>query len=127
MARGNHRLALRGVLLGCADGSATRPRRKTALRLGAEAMHRGKPEEAEKFFREVRQLAPQLADGDLDMGFAQLKQGNRPRRCDYAGIVVFRRYGRPGDGRSAGIGDRSRENAAHRLRRKNSWQTQNYA
>lgn len=113
MARGNHRLPLRGVLLGCAD-----KRNQTASkRLCAKAMHRGKPEEAEKFFREVRQLAPQLPDGYLDRGLAQLKQGNRLRRCDYAGIVVFRRYGRPGDGRSAGIGDRSREDAAHRLRR----------
>lgn len=36
---------------------------ETALRLGAEAMHRGKAGEAEKFFREVTQLAEQLADG----------------------------------------------------------------
>ena len=45
------------------------------LRLGAEAMHRGRADEAEKFFREVIQLAPQLADGYLDLGLAQLKQG----------------------------------------------------
>src|SRR6266403_1266763 len=45
------------------------------LRLGAQAMHNGKPQEAEKYFREVTQMAPQFADGYLDMGLAQLRQG----------------------------------------------------
>lgn len=45
------------------------------LTFGAEAMHRGKADEAEKFFRKVIQLAPELADGYLDLGLAQLKQG----------------------------------------------------
>lgn len=117
MARGNHRLPPSWRSSWVCRRKRNQTASKTALRLGAKAMHRGKPEEAEKFFREVRQLAPQLADGYLDMGLAQLKQGNRLGRCDYAGIVVFRRYGGPGDGRSAGTGDRSREDAAHRLRR----------
>jgi len=47
---------------------------ESTLRLGAEAMHNGKPQEAEKYFREVTQIAPQLADGYLDMGLAQLRQ-----------------------------------------------------
>lgn len=62
MARGNHCLPLRGFFLGCAGGGATKPRRN-GVALGAEAMHRGKAEEAEKFFRDVTQLAKQLADG----------------------------------------------------------------
>ena len=44
------------------------------LRLGAQAMHSGKAEQAEKYFREVTQIAPKLADGYLDMGLAQLRQ-----------------------------------------------------
>jgi tetratricopeptide (TPR) repeat protein len=54
---------------------AQQDRVETDLRLGAEAMHRGKAGEAEKYFREVIQLAPQLADGYLDLGLALLKQG----------------------------------------------------
>jgi len=54
---------------------AQESRVETNMRLGAEAMGRGKADEAEKYFREVTELAPQLADGYLDMGLAQLKQG----------------------------------------------------
>lgn len=48
---------------------------QTNLRLGAEAMHNGRPDEAEKFFRAVIRAAPQLADGYLDLGLAQIRQG----------------------------------------------------
>jgi tetratricopeptide (TPR) repeat protein len=48
---------------------------QSQLRLGAQAMHNGKPDEAERYFREVTRIAPQLADGYLDMGLAQLRQG----------------------------------------------------
>ena len=59
----------------CPRTPAQEQRVETNLRMGAEAMHRGNAAEAEKFFRQVIQLAPQLADGYLDLGLAQLKQG----------------------------------------------------
>jgi len=46
-----------------------------ALRLGAGAMHEGKPEEAERYFRQVITTAPQLPVGYLDLGLALLKEG----------------------------------------------------
>jgi len=61
---------------------AQQDRVETDLRLGAEAMHRGKIDEAETLFREVIQLAPQLADGYLDLGLAQLKQGKLADAAD---------------------------------------------
>lgn len=48
---------------------------ETNLRLGAEAMHNGKADEAEKYFREVIRIAPQLTDGYLDLGLAELREG----------------------------------------------------
>jgi tetratricopeptide (TPR) repeat protein len=48
---------------------------KANLRSGAEAMHNGKAIEAERYFREVTRVAPQLPDGYLDLGLAQLRQG----------------------------------------------------
>ena len=69
---------------------------ETNLRLGAEAMHRGKADEAEKFFREVIQLAPQLADGYLDLGLAQLKQGKLPQAVDSLQAALQRNPNAPG-------------------------------
>jgi tetratricopeptide (TPR) repeat protein len=82
---------------------AQQGRVETALRLGAEAMHRGKAEEAEKFFREVTQLAPQLADGYLDMGLAQLKQGKLADAADSLQTALQRNPKAPGASMFLGI------------------------
>jgi tetratricopeptide (TPR) repeat protein len=51
---------------------------KANLRSGAEAMHTGKADQAEHYFREVTRIAPDLPDGYLDLGLAQLRQGKLP-------------------------------------------------
>ena len=51
---------------------------KANLRSGAEAMHTGKADEAEHYFREVTRIAPDLPEGYLDLGLAQLRQGKLP-------------------------------------------------
>jgi len=51
---------------------------KANLRSGAEAMHTGKADEAEHYFREVTRIAPDLPEGYLDLGVAQLRQGKLP-------------------------------------------------
>lgn len=86
-----------------APAQAQQNRVETALRLGAEAMNRGKADEAEKFFREVTELAPQLADGYLDMGLAQLKQGRLADAVDSLEAALQRNPKAPGASMFLGI------------------------
>jgi tetratricopeptide (TPR) repeat protein len=55
---------------------------KANLRYGAEAMHNGKPDQAEQYFREVIRIAPRLPDGYLDLGLAELRQAKLPEAID---------------------------------------------
>ena len=105
------------AILACTPADAQEERVETNLRLGAEAMHRGKADEAEKFFREVIQLAPQLADGYLDLGLAQLKQGKLPQAVDSLQAALQRNPNAPGGNPYyAGIGVYSFEEQQPRQR-----------
>src|SRR5256885_9591319 len=93
------------VLLLCALAAAQAQENsvKANLRLGAEAMHKGKPEEAEKHFRAVTQLAPELADGYLDLGLAQLRQGKLAEAVESLQQALQRNAAAPGASMFLGI------------------------
>ena len=93
------------VLLLCALAGAQAQENsvKANLRLGAEAMHKGKPEEAEKHFRAVTQLAPELADGYLDLGLAQLRQGKLAEAVESLQQALQRNAAAPGASMFLGI------------------------
>jgi len=52
------------------------------MRQGADAMHRGNPSEAEKYFSQVTAVAPALPDAYLGLGMAQLRAGNSDAAAD---------------------------------------------
>lgn len=62
-------------LCGCIFALAQDAQVAEILRQGAAAMHEGKPEEAERYFRSAIAAAPQLPVGYLDLGLALLKEG----------------------------------------------------
>jgi len=66
-------------------------------------MHRGKADEAEKFFRKVIQMAPELADGYLDLGLAQLKQGKLAEAVESLETALQRNPKSPGASMFLGI------------------------
>jgi tetratricopeptide (TPR) repeat protein len=86
-----------------AQAKAQESRVDLNLRLGAEAMHSGKAEEAEKYFRAVIQLAPQLADGYLDLGLAQLRQGKLAEAIESLQKALQRNPEAPGASMFLGI------------------------
>src|SRR2546430_4187992 len=79
-----------------AEAQAQENRVETNMRLGAEAMHNGKPDEAEKYFRAVIRAAPQLADGYLDLGLAQIRQGRLTDAVESLQVALNRNPQAPG-------------------------------
>jgi tetratricopeptide (TPR) repeat protein len=53
------------------------------MQLGSEAMHQGKPSEAEQYFRQATTMAPQMADAYLGLGLAQMRE-NKAAEADAA-------------------------------------------
>ena len=45
------------------------------LQQGGDAMRRGDPAEAERYFRQATEAAPQLADGYLGLGMSEMREG----------------------------------------------------
>jgi len=70
------------VPLSGAPESSQEDQLKANLRSGAEAMHSGRADQAEQYFREVTRIAPRLPVGYLDLGLAQLRQGKLPEAVE---------------------------------------------
>lgn len=52
------------------------PQAVKLMQLGSDAMHQGKPADAERYFRQATIVEPQLADAYLGMGLSQMREGN---------------------------------------------------
>jgi Flp pilus assembly protein TadD len=67
-------LAFPSLLIAQIVSSEPAPEVIQHLKLGSEAMHQGNAAEAERQFQQAVTAAPQLADGYLGLGLAQLSQ-----------------------------------------------------